>query len=105
MTLRETSGSRSATPTRDLVGAQVLVIDADPRIHRGISELLTAASLHVTCVADPDAGVAELARHFYSVVLVDLDTPSPGAGVEVIRSVHAASPTSMILGLTPNMSA
>jgi hypothetical protein len=30
---RESSGARSTTPTRDLVGAQVLVIDGDPRIH------------------------------------------------------------------------
>jgi hypothetical protein len=52
-TLRDMSGSRSATPTRDLVGAQVLVIDSDVRIHAGITELLTAASLHVTCVKDP----------------------------------------------------
>ena len=52
-TLRDMSGSRSATPTRDRVGAQVLVIDADVRIHAGITELLTAASLHVTCVKEP----------------------------------------------------
>ncbi len=101
---RESSGARSTTPTRDLVGAQVLVIDGDPRIHRGVSELLRAASLHVTCAADPEAGLAELGRHFYSVVLIDLDTPTPGAGVDIIRQVHAASPTSMILGLTPRRS-
>ena len=85
------SGSRSATPTRDLVGAQVLVIDADVRIHAGITELLTAASLHVTCVKEPDAGLTELGRHFYSVVLIDLDTPGAGAGLDVIRSVRTAS--------------
>lgn len=104
MTARDTSGSRSTTPTRDLVGAQVLVIDGDPRIHRGVTDLLRAASLHVTCAADPETGLAELSRHFYSVVLIDLDTPTPGAGVDVIRQVHAASPTSMILGLTPRRS-
>jgi PleD family two-component response regulator len=82
MTVRcATSPARArATPIRDLVGAQVLVIDADVRIHAGITELLTAASLHVTCVRDPEAGITELGRHFYSVVLVDLDTPTPGAG-------------------------
>lgn len=103
-TLRDMSGSRSATPTRDLIGAQVLVIDADARIHAGITELLTAASLHVTCVKEPDAGLTELGRHFYSVVLIDLDTPSAGAGLDVIRSVRTASPTSMIIGLTPRRS-
>ena len=103
-TRRDVSGSRSTTPTRDLIGAQVLVIDGDPRIHSGITELLTAASLHVTCVKDPEAAVAELGRHFYSVVLVDVDTPSPGAGLDIIRTVRIASPTSMVIGLTPRRS-
>lgn len=99
---RDVSGSR--TPTRDLIGAQVLVIDGDPRIHSGIAELLHAASLHVTCVRDPDAGIGELARQFYSVVLVDLDTPTAGAGVDTIRAVHTASPTSMVIAMTPRRS-
>ena len=101
---RDVSGSRSSTPIRDLVGVQVLVIDGDPCIHAGITELLTAASLHVTCVRDPEAGITELGRHFYSVVLVDLDTPTPGGGLEVIRTVRTASPTSMVIGLTPRRS-
>ncbi|MEZ4400443.1 MAG: response regulator [Kofleriaceae bacterium] len=105
MTTRgELSGARSTTPVRDLVGAQVLVVDGDVRIHAGITELLTAASLHVTCVVDPEQGQVELGRHFYSVILVDLDTPTPGAGLEFIRTVRSTSPTSMVIGLTPRRS-
>ncbi len=104
-TIRDTSGSRtSASPVRDLVGAQVLVIDQDPRVHHGVSELVSSAGLHPTCVADPEAGVAAIAKQFFSVVLIDLDTPTPGAGLDTIRAVRAATSTSMIIGLTPRRS-
>ena len=104
-TVRDTSGSRAGgSPVRDLVGAQVLVIDQDPRIHDGISQLVSAAGLHPTCVADPEAGMAAIAKQFFSVVLIDLDTPTPGAGLDTIRAVRAATSTSMIIGLTPRRS-
>jgi hypothetical protein len=83
------SGARSTTPTRDLVGAQVLVIDGDPRIHARHHRAAAAASLHVTCVRRPEAGLAELGRHFYSVVLIDLDTPTPGGRGRHHPQVHA----------------
>lgn len=102
---RDISGSRAtATPTRDLVGAQVLVIDQDPRIHDGISQLVSTAGLHPTCVRDPEAAMAAITRQFFSVVLIDLDTPTPGAGLDTIRAVRAATPTSMIIGMTPRRS-
>jgi len=103
--LRDHSGSRATgTPVRDLVGAQVLVIDQDPRIHEGISALVSSAGLHPTCVRDPEAAMAAITKQFFSVVLIDLDTPTPGAGLDTIRAVRAATPTSMIVGLTPRRS-
>jgi DNA-binding response OmpR family regulator len=60
--------------------------------------------LHVTCVADPEAALARTESQFFSVVLVDLDTPTPSGGLEVIRRLHRASPTSMIIALTPRRS-
>lgn len=101
---RDHSTSRVTTPVRDLVGAQVLVVDQDPRIHSGMNELLTAANLHPTCVKDPEAAITALHRQFYSVVLVDLDTPTPGAGIDTVRAIRGASPTSMIIAMTPRRS-
>ena len=93
-----------STSSRQLIGAEVLVIDQDERVQKGMSQLLSAASLHVTCVPDPDAGLALIDRRFFSVVIVDLDTPSPGAGLETTREVKLRSPTSMVVMLTPRKS-
>ena len=89
---------------RELIGAEVLVIDQDPMVRKGVVQLLSAAMLHVTAVQDAEAGLAALDKRFFSVVLVDLDTPSPGAGLTTMRGIRERSPTSMIVALTPRKS-
>ena len=84
-----------------LVGVEVLVLDADPRVHAGVEQLLSEASLHVTCVTDPEAAMRLVNRQFFSVALVDIDTPSPRAGIATIAAIKKASPTSMVIALTP----
>ena len=86
--------------SRGVVGAEVLVIDQDPRVHDGITPLLSSVDLHVTCVADPEAAVARAQSQFFSVVLVDLDTPIPSGGIDIIRRLHAASPTTVVSSRT-----
>jgi DNA-binding response OmpR family regulator len=86
---------------KELVGIEVLVVDQDERVHKGITALLSQAGLHVTCCADPDSAIEHVDRQFFSVVLVDIDTPTPGAGVETIRAIKQRSATSMIVALTP----
>src|SRR4029079_5268826 len=58
----------------------------------------------VTCVADPEAAMSAAERQFYSVVIADLDTPAPGAGIETIRVLKQRSATSMIIAMTPRRS-
>jgi DNA-binding response OmpR family regulator len=87
-----------------LVGVEVLVIDNDERVHTGMQQLLSEASLHVTCVKDAEAGLAEIERQFYSVALVDIDTLSPRDGIETIRRIKHASPTTMVIAMTPRRS-
>lgn len=89
---------------RELVGAEVLVVDQDPSVQNGMLKLLGAASLHVTCVKDPEAALTAVDRQFFSVILVDLDTPSPSAGLDTVAQIKQASPTSMIIALTPRRS-
>ena len=99
------SASRSfSSGVRELVGAEVLVIDKDPQVQKGMTQLLSAASLHVTCVADPADAWELLGRKFFSVVVCDLDTPHPNAGLETASTVRLASPTSMVVMLTPRKS-
>ena len=86
------------------VGAEVLVVDQDERVQRGVGDLLGAARLHVTAVKDLDSALEACERTFFSVALVDLDTPTPGAGIETVRAIKQKSPTSSIIALTPRRS-
>lgn len=87
-----------------LVGVEVLVLDADQRVHAGITQLLAEVSLHVTAVADAEHALALIDRQFFSVALVDIDTPTPRAGIATISAIKAKSPTTMIVALTPRRS-
>ncbi len=104
MTRTDVSMSRLIQTGSQLVGAEVLVVDQDERVHAGVSELLGAANMHVTATKDLDAALALCDRTFFSVMLVDLDTPSPSAGIEAVRSLKIKSPTSSIIALTPRRS-
>ncbi len=95
---------RPQVPVADLVGIEVLVIDTDRSVHAGIERLLSDAQLHVTCVDDADKALALVKRGFYSVALVDIDTPAPASGINTIRAIKLESPTSMVIAMTPRRS-
>jgi DNA-binding response OmpR family regulator len=99
-----TNPRASTGPLRELTGVQVLIVDKDEAVPRGMALLLADANLHVTGAADRERALQLVERNFYSVVMVDLDTPGPAAGMTVIRQIRQASPTSMIIGLTPRRS-
>lgn len=100
-----TSGSyRELAALAQLTGIEVLVLDGDANVHAGMEQLLSEASLHVTCVSSPDAALELVGRQFFSVALVDIDTPSPASGIHAIRAIKQASPTTMVIALTPRRS-
>ncbi|HET9624963.1 MAG TPA: response regulator [Kofleriaceae bacterium] len=80
------------------------MLDGDAGVHSGIEQLLSEAHLHVTCVSDPARAQALVERQFFSVALIDIDTPSPGAGIATIEAIKRASPTSMVIAMTPRRS-
>jgi DNA-binding NtrC family response regulator len=105
MTRSEASSSyRPTSSGAHLVGIEVLVLDGDERVHAGIEQLLSEAQLHVTCVADPERAQALVDRQFFSVALIDIDTPAPRAGIDTIRAIKDKSPTSMVIAMTPRRS-
>jgi DNA-binding NtrC family response regulator len=87
-----------------LVGVEVLVLDGDQHVHAGIEQLLSEAFLHVTCVAEPARAETLVERQFFSVALIDIDTPTPRAGIATIHAIKHKSPTSMVIALTPRRS-
>ncbi len=104
MTTTHDSSSRMLSGVRELIGAEVLVIDQDERVTKGVTQLLSAASLHVTTIDEPHAAFDLMHRKFFSVVVVDLDTPTPNAGLDTVREIKTISPTSMVIMLTPRKS-
>jgi DNA-binding response OmpR family regulator len=104
MSTEASMSGRMSSVARDLVGFEVLVVDQDTGVQKGITTLLAEASVHTTCVAEPERALELVDRQFFSVVLVDLDTPTPGAGLPTIRALKERTPTSMIIGLTPRRS-
>jgi DNA-binding NtrC family response regulator len=104
MTTSETSLPRHLPSGAHLVGMQVLVLDGDEGVHAGIEQLLSVAQLHVTCLADPERALVLADRQFFSVALIDIDTPTPRAGIATIQALKAKSPTSMVIAMTPRRS-
>lgn len=104
MTTSETSSSYRPISGANLVGIEVLVLDGDESVHAGIEQLLSEAHLHVTCVSDAGRAEALVDRQFFSVALIDIDTPTPSAGIATIRAIKAKSPTSMVIAMTPRRS-
>ena len=60
-------------------GQEVLVVDADEQVVKGLDRLLTRVGLVVTGTPDPVRARDQLLNKFYAVALVDADTPTPGA--------------------------
>jgi len=104
MSTSDASLSRTMPSGPHLVGMEILVLDGDEGVHAGIEQLLSVAQLHVTCVADPERALVLADRQFFSVALIDIDTPTPRAGIATIQALKSKSPTSMVIALTPRRS-
>jgi DNA-binding response OmpR family regulator len=104
--MTDASSSHRSIPAvhPSLVGVEVLVLDHDERVHGGIAQLLSEIQLHVTCVPNAARALALVERQFFSVALVDIDTPSPVAGIDTIAALKQASPTTMVIAMTPRRS-
>jgi DNA-binding response OmpR family regulator len=95
---------RMVSMARELVAHEVLVVDSDPSVGSGVIQLLAPDGLHVTSVGDPQKAVELLGTKFFGCVVVDLDTPGPNEGVEVVRRVHEVSPSSLVIVLSARKS-
>lgn len=104
MTADSSSSTYRPQASGSLVGIEVLVVDGDPRVHAGIEQLLSEIHLHVTAVSNQAAAKELVDRQFFSVALVDIDTPDPRTGIETIRMIKQESPTTMVVALTPRRS-
>jgi DNA-binding NtrC family response regulator len=78
-------------------GSEILVVDADPKVRAGIEQLLREVGMQVTALADDARAGKLVGERFYAVVVVDLDTPSPGDGIALVPVVKERSPASAVI--------
>jgi DNA-binding NtrC family response regulator len=85
-------------------GQEVLVVDADDQVIKGLDRLLTRAGLIVTGTHDPVRARDQLLNKFYAVALVDADTPTPGGGIELLQFARDKSPLTSVVIMTSRKS-
>ena len=78
-------------------GQEVLVLDADETVRKGVDRLLREAGLGVTVLGDIDRAKDQIANRFFPVVLIDLDTPKQDAGIELIKFAQERSPLTAVI--------
>lgn len=87
----------SGDASDDATAQEILLVDRDPNVLKGLETLFRAAGLTVTAVTDPDVARDQIANRFLAVALVDLDTPSPLAGLELLKFAKEKSPLTSIV--------
>ncbi|HMF41859.1 MAG TPA: response regulator [Polyangia bacterium] len=85
-------------------GQEVLVVDADDQVVKGLDKLLTRVGLIVTGTHDPIRARDQLLNKFYAVALVDADTPTPGGGIELLQFARDKSPLTSVVIMTARKS-
>jgi DNA-binding NtrC family response regulator len=78
-------------------GQEILVVDGDEQVLKGLDRLLTRVGLVVTGTTDPVRARDQLLNKFYAVALVDADTPTPGGGIELLQFARDKSPLTSIV--------
>jgi DNA-binding response OmpR family regulator len=85
-------------------GQEVLVVDADDQVVKGLDRLLTRVGMVVTGTHDPVRARDQLLNKFYAVALVDADTPTPGGGIELLQFARDKSPLTSVVIMTARKS-
>ncbi len=92
-----------STPS-SAAGQEILVVDADEQVIKGLDRLLTRVGLVVTGTPDPVRARDQLLNKFYAVALIDADTPTPGAGIELLQFARDKAPLTSVIVMSARKS-
>ena len=87
----------ASADSQDGTGQEILVLDADETVRKGVERLLREAGLGVTILSDIERAKDQIANRFFPVVLADLDTPTQDAGIDLINFVRERSPLTAVI--------
>jgi two-component system OmpR family response regulator len=96
------SDAPDASPSA--AGQEILVVDADEQVMKGLDRLLTRVGLIVTGTPDPVRARDQLLNKFYAVALIDADTPTPGGGIELLQFARDKSPLTSVIVMSARKS-
>jgi DNA-binding NtrC family response regulator len=71
---------------------EVLIVDGDEKVQRGLHKLLTAEGLTPTVLSDAVRAERLLREKFFAAALFDLDTPTQNGGLELLRRCKPEAP-------------
>src|SRR5262252_435423 len=78
-------------------GAEVLVVDGDDKVQRGLQQLLSQLELVPTVLGDPQRARELVHEKYFAAALIDLDTPTPNAGLELVTWMKEHAPATSLL--------
>jgi DNA-binding NtrC family response regulator len=73
-------------------GQEVLIVDSDEKVQRGLHQLLAAEGLTPTVLSDVARAERLLREKFFAAALFDLDTPAQNGGLELLRRCKPDAP-------------
>ena len=85
-------GAADETGQHSQGGAEVLLLDGDVRVRSGFRKLLASAGVIVTAIDDREQALNFASEKHFAVAVLDLDTPEPDAGFEVMAEIKRRSP-------------
>lgn len=85
-------------------GEEVLVVDKDEKVAQGMQTLLGRLGLVVTVTADAVRARDLLVTKFFTVALLDVDTPNAGQGLELLKFAREKSPLTTAIMMTARKS-
>lgn len=66
-------------------GQEVLVVDNDEKVQKGLGQLLSQHGLVPTVMSDPERARELVGHKYFAAAVIDLDTPTPNGGLDLVR--------------------
>jgi len=81
-------------------GQEILVVDGDEQVVKGLDRLLTRVGLTVTGTGDHGRARDQILNKYFAVALLDVDTPTPGGGLELLQFARDKAPLMSVIMMT-----
>jgi DNA-binding NtrC family response regulator len=81
-------------------GQEILVVDRDEKVLRGLDKLFRDMEMLVTAVPEVARAQDQLGNKFFPVALIDMDTPDTDKGLDLIRFAKEQAPLTAMIVMT-----